>query len=84
MVFQAHTKRMKDSIADLRNKWKLFYFGLKDSERKNIVIYFKDERKVLNDFNYIPRSLSVIQVEVMNKTKLAKKMLKHLSEIGLI
>lgn len=66
---------MKDGIADLRNKWKLFYNQIKEDERKNIVIYFD---------KYKPYALPVIQIEVLNKTKMARKMLKHLAEINLI
>ena len=70
-------KTQKDSISDLRNKWMLFYNGIKLGEKRNIVIYFSNNR-------YEPYALPVIHIEVLNKTKLAKKMLKHLSEIGLI
>ena len=66
---------MKQTMADLRNKWKLFYNGIKLEERRNIIIYFD---------KYKPYALQVIQIEVLAKTKLARKMLKHLSEIGLI
>ena len=68
-------KTQKDSISDLRNKWMLFYNGILKGEGRNIVIYFD---------KYKPYSLNVIQCEVLAKTKLARKMLKHLSEIGLI
>ena len=73
-------KTQKDSISDLRNKWMLFYNGILKGERNNIVVYFS---KLLDKDNE-PYSLAIIQIEVLNKTKMARKMLKHLSEIGLI
>lgn len=78
-----------DSMADLRYKWKLFYDGIMPEERKNIVIYFPEKKMKLTRqgakyLDYNPCSLQVIHIEVLNKTKMARRMLKHLSEIGLI
>ena len=57
-------KTQKDSISDLRNKWMLFYNGILKGERNNIVIYFD---------RYKPYALHVIQIEVLNKTKMAER-----------
>jgi hypothetical protein len=71
---------MKQTLMiDLRNKWTVFYNSIVRDERKNIVIYFPD----LTYYNE-PYSLQVINAEVKAKTKLARRMLKHLSEVGLI
>ena len=73
----------KPTIEILRQRFNKLYHGIKKDERKHIVIYF-DKLARNSRMMYEPYALPVIWIEIMNRTKLGRDMLRHLNGIGLI